>query len=119
MRVAAIAWCGMIPGLQVYLFRRIREDLIKNHLEGPTGFRALLSPVLQKGVQIIDDEIRFPNGSRIYLCHCKDEKDRFKYQGAEIHVLLIDELTHFTEVIYRFLRSRVRLPNGMQIPEQY
>lgn len=119
MRVAAIAWCGMIPGLQVYLFRRIREDLVKNHLEGPTGFRSLLAPVLPKGVQIIDDEIRFPNGSRIYLCHCKDEKDRFKYQGAEIHVLLIDELTHFTEVIYRFLRSRVRLPTGMQIPEQY
>jgi hypothetical protein len=48
------------------------------------------------------------NGSKIHLCHCKDEADRFQYQGAEIHVLLIDELTHFTEVIYRFLRSRVR-----------
>jgi hypothetical protein len=116
IRVAAIVWCGLIPGLQVYLFRRIREDLIKNHMEGPTGFRSLLAG---SGIDIVDDEIRFPNGSRIYLCHCKDEKDRFKYQGSEIHVLLIDELTHFTEVIYRFLRSRVRMPASMKIPEEY
>src|SRR3970282_1042106 len=57
---------------------------------------------------IVEDEIRFANGSKIYLCHCKDEKHRFNYQGAEIHLLLIDELTHFTETVYRFLRSRVR-----------
>lgn len=119
IRVAAIAWCCAIDGLQVYLFRRIREDLIKNHLEGPTGFRALLAEGLGAGIEIIEDEIRFPNGSKIYLCHCKDEKDRFKYQGAEIHVLLIDELTHFTEVIYRFLRSRVRMPESMEIPDDY
>src|SRR4051812_12894447 len=43
MRVAAIVWCSTIPGLQVYLFRRIREDLVKNHLEGPAGFRMLLA----------------------------------------------------------------------------
>src|ERR1700752_4114398 len=65
IRVAAIAWCSSIAGLQVYLFRRIREDLIKNHLEGPTGFRALLAPGLDAGIEIIEDEIRFPNGSRI------------------------------------------------------
>ena len=55
---------------------------------------------------------------KIYLCHCKDEKDIYKYQGAEIHVLLIDELTHFTEAMYRFLRNRVRMV-GLVIPPQY
>lgn len=119
MRVAAIIWCATIPGLQVYLFRRIRDDLIKNHMEGPSGFREMLANWVQCGFcKIVEDEIRFWNGSRIYLCHCKDEKDRFKYQGAEIHVLLIDELTHFTEVIYRFLRNRVRMV-GITVPEQY
>lgn len=118
-RVVAIAWCVAIPGLQVYLFRRIREDLIKNHMEGPTGFRAMLAEWLGSECSIVDDEIRFFNGSRIYLCHCKDEKDRFKYQGSEIHVLIIDELTHFTEVIYRFLRSRLRMPKTMEIPDKY
>ena len=119
MRVAAIAWCSAINGLQVYLFRRIRDDLVKNHMEGPKGFRAILAGwVLLGYVRIVDDEIRFHNGSRIYLCHCKDEKDVYKYQGAEIHVLLIDELTHFTEAMYRFLRNRVRMV-GLTIPAAF
>lgn len=118
MRCAAIIWCTTIPGLQVYIFRRIYPDLVKNHMEGPNGFRALLTPWVTSGlVSIVDDEIRFWNGSKIYLCHCKDEKDRFKYQGAEIHVLLIDELTHFTETIYRFLRGRVRAV-GLTLPTE-
>lgn len=116
MRIAAVIWCSMIPGLQVYIFRRIRDDLIKNHMEGPKGFRSLLAPWVTLGfVTIVEDEIRFWNGSKIFLCHCKDAKDVYKYQGAEIHVLLIDELTHFTEAMYRYLRSRVRMV-GVAVP---
>jgi len=119
MRVAAIVWCAAIPGLQVYLFRRIYGDLLKNHMEGPKGFRALLAPwVLAGWCNVVDDEIRFWNGSKIYLCHCEHEKHVYKYQGAEIHVLLIDELTHFTETMYRFLRNRVRMV-GIEVPAQY
>ena len=110
MRVAAILWCAALGGLQVYLFRRVRDDLVKNHMEGPKGFRAMLAGWQSCGfVSIVEGEIRFWNGSKIYLCHCKDEKDIYKYQGAEIHVLMIDELTHFTEPMYRFLRNRVRM----------
>ena len=119
IRVAAIVWASEIPGLQVYLFRRLHDDLIKNHMEGPKGFRALLMRWVEAGFcRIVEDEIRFWNGSKIYLCHCQHEKDRFKYLGTEIHVLLIDELTHFTEVIYRFLRGRVRMV-GIDLPEKY
>ncbi len=118
-RVAAITWCTAIPGLQFYLFRRIRDDLIKNHMEGPKGFRSMLAGWVNCGfVKIVDDEIRFWNGSKIYLCHCKDEKDIYKYQGAEIHVLAIDELTHFTETMYRFLRNRVRMV-GITLPANF
>ena len=117
MRVAAVTWCAQIAGLQCYLFRRISEDLVKNHIEGPKGLRAMLAGWSNAGlVEIIEGEIRFWNGSKIYLCHCQEEKHRFKYLGAEIHVLLIDELTTFTEVIYRFLRSRVRAV-GLNLPE--
>lgn len=117
MRALAIILCGLIPGLNVYLFRRIREDLIKNHMEGPQGFPMMLAGLIVSGhVKIVEDEIRFWNGARIFLCHCKDEKDRFKYLGAEIHVLLLDELTTFTELIYRFLRSRMRSP-GLAFPQ--
>lgn len=119
MRVVSVLWCSEIAGLQVYLFRRVREDLVKNHMEGPSGFRAMLADWENAGfVKIVEDEIRFWNGSKIYLCHCKDEKDIYKYQGAEIHVLLIDELTHFTEKMYRFLRNRVRMV-GIAVPDKY
>lgn len=119
MRIAAIIFATEIPGLQIYLFRRIKEDLVKNHVEGPKGFRALLAGWERQGfVTIVEDEIRFWNGSKIYLCHCKDEKHRFKYQGAEIHLLLIDELTHFTETIYRYLRGRCRMV-GIKLPDKY
>jgi hypothetical protein len=119
MRIAALVWCSAIAGLQVYLFRRIRDDLNKNHMEGPKGFRAMLAGWVAQGwCTIVEDEIRFWNGSKIYLCHCKDEKDIYKYQGAEIHVLIIDELTHFTESMYRFLRNRVRMV-GVVIPPEY
>lgn len=117
MRALAILLCGMIPGLNVYLFRRLYDDLIKNHIEGTGGFPQMLAPLMLSGhVQIVEAEIRFWNGSRIFLCHCQHEKDRFKYQGAEIHVLLMDELTMFTEKIYRFLRGRLRAP-GLEIPQ--
>jgi hypothetical protein len=120
MRAAAISWCFDIPGLQVYLFRRISGDLTKNHMEGPSGFPALLEEwVNKKWVKIISDSsVEFWNGSKIFLCHCQYEKDKYKYQGAEIHVLLIDELTHFTDTIYRYLRGRVRMA-GLTIPTKY
>lgn len=110
MRSAAISWAMSIPGLQIYLFRRVYRDLIKNHLEGPKGFRSMLAGLVQAGhCRIVEEEIQFANGSKIYLCHCQHEKDVYKYQGAEIHVLLIDELTHWLEGMYRFLRNRVRM----------
>lgn len=119
MRACAVLWAAAIGGLQIYLFRRLRDDLVKNHMEGPKGLHQLLAPWVAAGyVQIVEDEIRFWNDSKIYLCHCKDEKDKFKYQGAEIHVLLIDELTAFTETIYRFLRGRVRMV-GVKMPAEY
>ena len=118
MRAAAVLYAAQIPGLQVYIFRRIRDDLVKNHMEGPKGLRSLLADWSKYGlVKIVEDEIRFWNGSKIYLCHCLSEEDRFKYLGAEMHLLIIDELTTFTDVIYRFLRSRVRMV-GLNLPDE-
>ena len=121
MRIAMIAWCIAIPGIQCYLFRRTSDDLGKNHMEGPSGFRALLADWVVAGHVSFNEQkghISFKNGAKIFLCHCQHEKDRFKYQGAEMHVLMIDELTHFTETIYRYLRGRVRL-GGLKVPSQY
>lgn len=118
MRVCAIAWCVMIPGLKVGLFRRLFPDLVSNHLEGPGSFYALLAPWIASGhVTITTKQICFWNGSIINLHHCQYEKDVIKYQGAEFHVILFDELTHFTEYQYRYIRGRLRASSGLIIPD--
>ncbi len=120
-RVAAIAWCADIPGLQVYLFRRTFPDLFKNHMEGPSGFPALLASWSEAGLVRINQskgQIAFANGAKIHLCHCQFPKDLQKYQGAEIHVLMIDELTQWAFEMYSFLRGRLRL-GGLALPQHH
>lgn len=119
-RVASIMWCSSVPGLQVYLFRRLFDDLYKNHMEGPTSFPALLADWIDAGhvkINYSKNFIEFWNGSKIHLCHLQHEKDVIKYQGAEIHVLLMDELTHFSATMYRYLRGRLRL-GGLSVPPE-
>jgi hypothetical protein len=116
IRVALIAWCQMIPGLQCGLFRRMFPDLHKNHMEGPTSFPVLLAPLVNAGqARIVQGQITFSNGSRISLHHCQHEKDRFRYAGFEFHVLAFDELTHFSKTQYTFLRGRLRM-TGLKVP---
>lgn len=121
LRVSAIRWCYEVPGIQVYLFRRTLPDLRDNHLRGPTSFFVLLQDAILRGevkYRAQENEFEWGNGSTLHLCYCDSENDVEKYRGAEIHVLLMDELTHFTEYQYRFLRSRVRIA-GLKIPDNY
>jgi hypothetical protein len=117
-RVASIAWCVAIPGLQVYLFRRTYPDLMDNHMTGPSSFPVLLAKFIEHGKAKINWgklDIEFANGSRIHMRHCQYPKDVYKYQGAEMHVLIIDELTQWLREMYTFLRSRVRMV-GIAVP---
>lgn len=122
-RVALVIWCLEIPGLQCYIFRRKYPDLISNHMEGEGSFPELLGPlVTSKECQILWSNppgIYFRNGSRIYLRHCQYEKDVFSYQGAQMHVLCIDELTQWTKKMYTFLRSRLRKTRMLKFPDKY
>ena len=121
LRASAIRWCIEVPGIQVYLFRRTLPDLRDNHLRGPTSFFAMLGDHMKAGkvkYRAVENEFEFWNGAILHLCYCDSENDVEKYRGAEIHVLCIDELTHFSSFQYRFLRSRVRIA-GMKLPEAY
>ncbi len=118
MRRAAITWCQWVPGLQVYLFRREFPDLYRNHMAGAGSFRTMLADAELRGeVKIVEgkNQIRFANGSVINLSHCQKSSDVYGYWGAEIHVLMIDELTQWTREMYTTLRSRVRI-GGLQVP---
>lgn len=121
MRASSVLWGAAIPGLQMFLFRRLSDDLIKNHVTGSGGYLEMLAPWLRSGAVRYNGSanfFEFWNKARVWLCHCQYEKDVYKYQGAEIHILYIDELTHFTEFQYNFLRGRVRL-GGLKVPAKY
>lgn len=130
LRAAAIHFAILIPGIQIILFRRKYPDLIKNHLQGPNSFHSMLAPLSQLGLCTITGSnppiIKFKNGkygdfetgSVITLNHLNHEKDLSSHQGPEYHIAMFDELTHFLETMYRFIRGRLRTP-GLYIPREY
>jgi hypothetical protein len=113
LRFEVLKWALLIPGLQAYIFRRTLPELEKNHI----------LPSLQQFPRDIgryrSDKNRWHlhNGSIIFFGYCQYEKDVFSYQGAEIHILAIDELTTFSEFIYDYLRGRTR--TTLDIPPQF
>lgn len=104
LRFEALLMCLRVPGLQAYLFRRTQPELERNHI-----LPALAQFPRSVGrYQTSKKRFKFVNGASLSFCGCPREADVFAYQGVEIHLLVIDELTHFTEFQYDYLRGRLR-----------
>jgi hypothetical protein len=120
-RVGSIVYSLEIPGLITYLFRRTFKEVVANHIYTPGGYLEMLAPMI-KAKEVIfsknEYSFAFRNGSRIQLAHSQYEGDIYSHQGAQIGFLIIDEATHFTEEMIRFIRSRVRL-GSLSIPGKY
>lgn len=58
----------------------------------------------------------FQSGARIVFAHAQYESDVMRFAGTEFHAILFDELTRFTEWMYRFLFSRLRKNQNDPIP---
>lgn len=121
LRAIAIIFAVNIPNLQIFLFRRKVKDLVATHMRGPSSFPVMLKEYEDDKLCRINHSnnyIDFDNGSIISLNHCQHETDLNNFLSSEIHVLLIDEATTFTEKMIRFLRSRVRL-GSLNCPEEF
>lgn len=124
-RMKCIFLCALIPGFTALIVRRKNAELISNHLDGPGGLRETLKPWIdQKRCKIVREDIgyvvRFWNGSKIYLQHwhhVKNHKDNF--QGPEYHFIFMDEGTQFFVEQYNWLRSRLRYPSNLKIPDDW
>ncbi len=113
LRFEGLLWCLRVPGLRAFLFRRTAGELELNHVQPSLSqFPAALG--VYRRVRM---RWEFHNGSTLSFRGCRREADVYKYQGVEIHLLLIDELTSFTALQYDYLRSRVRC--SLDIPEAY
>jgi predicted phage terminase large subunit-like protein len=58
----------------------------------------------------------FPSGATVTFGFLGTANDRFRYQGSELQMVGFDELTQFDEPEYRYLLSRLRRPQGSNLP---
>lgn len=127
LRIISIILALECPGVSIYLFRKTYVELTQGHILGPNGYRAILNSAIEKKLVRFDaannvimfrngENGSFAGGSVIYLRHMQHEKNVHTYQGAEIHVLMIDEATHFSSFVYNYLRGGVRL--GSWVPPE-
>lgn len=113
----AICWdafmrCMKHAGTHAYLFRRTYPELEMTLIR---TMQTIVPPKLGKYLSTVH-EMRLMNGSVIHFCHLQNEGDGLlKYQGAEIHWLYFDELTHFTKGMYDYLRTRLRANRALGI----
>lgn len=121
VRVSSIIYSLEIPGLITYLFRRTLREVLSNHVYTPGGFPELMKDLIECGEVTFnksDNCFVFFNGSRIQLAYSQYESDIYGHQGAQIGNLIIDEATHFSPMMIRFIRSRVRL-GSLVVPDKW
>lgn len=110
-----------LPDVHVYIFRRTLKELkqsvfneimaqIARYQNLPMDRKAILPDGRKLTITYNSQEslFKFSNGSFIQLAYLDSVADRYNYQSAEIHVLLIDELTHFLKDDYEYLKTRLR-----------
>lgn len=73
-----------------------------------------LYPHLQADLRVGDLSCRFPAGAVVKFDHMEHEKDKFRYQGAQIPLIEFEELTHFTESQFWYMLSRNRSTCGVR-----
>ena len=108
--VEAVTICLEHPGVQVAIFRRFHEDLKKNVV---TRLLQIL-PDYIASYNSTDKAFYLWNGSIIWMCHCRFESEVYRYQGLQIVGLFIDEASHFTEFMVKYLITRVRSAKGIR-----
>lgn len=58
----------------------------------------------------------FPSGASLSFGYLEAEKDKYRYQGAELQFVGFDELTQFVETQYAYLFSRLRRLKSVDVP---
>ena len=98
-------------GIESYLFRRTFPEL-----EATLIAEALrcIPQGLYKYSKVNHDLV-LKNGSVLHFRFCRNMQDAIKYQGCEMHRLYIDELTHFSQDIYDYLKTRLRVPKRIGV----
>jgi phage terminase large subunit len=104
----AITYALEYPKARIYIFRRTIPELKQSIV--PEIYKQCSAYIDTGGMKYNsqDRTFTFRNGSIIQLAYLENPADMFRYQSAESHLLLVDELTHFSQEEYEYLKTRVR-----------
>lgn len=111
--MAALQYVDM-PGYAALILRKTYKDLnlpgaiMSRAAEWLTGTRAKWSDK--------EKTWTFPSGSTLTFGYLETDSDKYRYQGAELQFIGVDEATQFGEASYRYLLSRLRRNKGSNIP---
>jgi predicted phage terminase large subunit-like protein len=102
------------PGYAALLLRRSFSDLNLAEALIPLSHEWLQgSGALWNGQ---DHKWSFPSGASLSFGYLATEADKFRYKSSAFQFIGFDELTQFSETQYRYLFSRLRRKEGMQVP---
>ena len=107
----ALFRCLKNPGTTAAIFRRTYQELEDTDIKEAQSSYPESIATYNAGRH----EYRLVNGSKILFRHCENEADRFKYSGIEIQFLYFDELTSFEQVVYDFIKTRLRAKKSLGV----
>lgn len=99
------------PGIPINFFRRTIPELkstILPELHKQCGQYIAAGHMVWHG---LDRRFTLTNGSTIALNYLDNDNDVYRYQGAEMPVILVDELTQFPWAWIEYLKTRNRSSN--------
>lgn len=103
-----------VPRFQGVLLRRTSVDLRKpggTWTQATRWYSAMDGCRLRSGNEM---DVIWRSGARLAFRGCEQETDIHQWQGAELDLVLIDELGHFTEYQFWYIMSRLRSTSGIK-----
>lgn len=100
-----------VPGFGAVIFRRESPQITNEG--GLWDTSEELYPLVGATQRVASLSWLFPGGQRIRFAHLHEEKDKEKWQGAQVPYIGFDELTHFTESQFFYMLSRNRSTCGV------
>ena len=108
----AVTTALQYPGITIYIFRKTIPELKKTIVPEIRKQCAAYVAAGHMNYNGVDRIWQFDNGSTLHLAYCQNPGDEYHYQGAEMQLLIFDELTHFSLDQYEYLKTRVRSSRG-------
>lgn len=103
MRRKLVMLCMRYDGLKCLLLRRTMPELRNNHI------LPLMSELAGYAAYNANERaFVFPNGSRLVLGYCDNDRDQMQYQGNEFDVIGFEEATNFQPEWITFISTSLR-----------